>query len=179
MLTLYQVHSCFLKLFEINIFSSHSNHPFSLLFELINQFLYKRGIGLKLIKIQFCEAKMSVMRVRSRTIAKSKMEIFVKNFLRIETVKNSHRQLHFRCHRGPRSRLSRLIIDIVVPCNNQNAAQSGLKYIIQMLQKKMRNNYEQLKYNSKCTEETSFMVCMLSNSGKGKAENTFYQREHK
>ena len=32
-LTLYQEHSSFLKLFEINVFSFHSNQPFSLLLE--------------------------------------------------------------------------------------------------------------------------------------------------
>ena len=80
MSTLYQVHICFLKLFEINIFPSHSNHPSSLPLELIDRFRYNVKIGLKLIKIQLCEAKMSVTRVRSRTLATSKMEIFVKNF---------------------------------------------------------------------------------------------------
>ena len=49
----------------------------SLPLELINRFLYKGKIGLKLIKIQLCEAKMFVMRVGSKTLATSKMEIFV------------------------------------------------------------------------------------------------------
>ena len=54
----------------------------------------------------------------------------------METVKNSPKQLHLICCSGPRSRLSRLIIDIVVSFDNESAAQSGLKCIIQMLQKK-------------------------------------------
>ena len=71
------MHSCFLKLFEINIFPSYSNHPSSLPLELIGQFLNKGKTGFKLIKIQFCEAKMSVMRFRSTTPSTSKMLTFV------------------------------------------------------------------------------------------------------
>ena len=41
--------------------------------------------------------------------------------------------------------MSSLIIDILVSCYNYSAAQSGLKCIIQMLQKKKRNNYKKLK----------------------------------
>ena len=77
MLTLYQVCNCFCKLSEINIFPSHSNQPSSLTSELINRFLYKGKIGFNLIKIQLCEAKMSLMRVGLMMPATSKMEIFV------------------------------------------------------------------------------------------------------
>ena len=76
MLTLYQVHSFFLKLSEIKIFPSHSNQPSSLLLELIDRFLDKGKVGFKLIKIQLREVKMSVMRGGSRTPATFKM-IFV------------------------------------------------------------------------------------------------------
>ena len=38
--------------------------------------------------------------------------------------------------------LVRLIIDIVVSCNNWSECQSGLKCILQMLQKQMINKYE-------------------------------------
>ena len=68
---------CFLKLFEINIIPSHSNQPSSLPLELIDRFLYEAKIDFKLIKIQLCKAKMSVMRVGSRAPATSKMEFFV------------------------------------------------------------------------------------------------------
>ena len=71
------MHSCFLKLFEINIIPSHSNQPSSLPLELIDRFLYEAKIDFKLIKIQLCKAKMSVMRVGSRTSATSKLEFFV------------------------------------------------------------------------------------------------------
>ena len=37
------------------------------------------------------------------------------------------------------------LIDRVVSWDNQSAAQSGLKCIIEMLQKKSKNNYEWLK----------------------------------
>ena len=82
------MHNCFLKLFEINIFSSHSNRPSSLPSEFIDRILYKGKIGFKLIKIQFCEAQMSVTRVGSRTTGTSKMEIFVT--IVKESAKNSH-----------------------------------------------------------------------------------------
>ena len=71
------MHSCSVKLFEINIIPSHSNHPSSLPLELIDRSLYEVKIGFKLIKIQLCKAKMSVMRVVSRRPATSKMEFFV------------------------------------------------------------------------------------------------------
>ena len=45
--------------------------------ELIDRFLYEAKIGFKLIKIQLCKAKVSVMRVGSRMPATSKMELFV------------------------------------------------------------------------------------------------------
>ena len=85
------MHSCFLKLFEINITPSHSNQP-SLPFKLIDRFLYEAKIDFKLIKIQLCKAKMSVMRVGSRTPATSKMEFFVaiiKNWKLLNTVPKS------------------------------------------------------------------------------------------
>ena len=69
--------SCFPKAFETDKFLSHSNEPSSLL-ELTHQFLYEREIGFKLINIQLCEAKISVMRVRCRTPAKSKRELFLR-----------------------------------------------------------------------------------------------------
>ena len=46
--------------------------------ELIDRFLYEAKIGFKLIKIQLCKAKVSVMRVGSRMPATSKMEFFVR-----------------------------------------------------------------------------------------------------
>ena len=45
--------------------------------ELIDRFLCEAKIGLKLIKIQLCKAKVYVMRVGSRTPATSKIEFFV------------------------------------------------------------------------------------------------------
>ena len=45
--------------------------------ELTEQLLYEAKIGFKLIKIQLCKAKVSVMRVGSRTPAISKMKFFV------------------------------------------------------------------------------------------------------
>ena len=70
------MHSCFLKLFEINIIPSHSNQPPSFPLELVDRFLYKAKIDFKLIKIQPCKAKMFVMRIGSRTPATSKIEFF-------------------------------------------------------------------------------------------------------
>ena len=71
------MHSCFLKLSEINIIASHSNEPSSLLLELIDRFLYEAKINFKLIKIQLCKAKTPIMRIGSRKPATSKMEFFV------------------------------------------------------------------------------------------------------
>ena len=71
------MYNCFLKLFEINILPSHSNQPSSLPLELVDRFLCEGKTGLKFIKIQHCKAKMSVMKVGSRTPATSKMEVFV------------------------------------------------------------------------------------------------------
>ena len=71
------MHSSILKLFEINIIPSHSNQPSSLHLELIDRFLYGAKIDFKLIKIKLCKAKISVMRVGSRTSATSKLEFFV------------------------------------------------------------------------------------------------------
>ena len=68
------MHSCFLKLFEINIIPSYSNHPYSLPLELIDRFLYVAKIDFELIKIQLCKARMSVMKVGYRTPATYKME---------------------------------------------------------------------------------------------------------
>ena len=81
------MHSCFLKLFEMNIFPSHSNRGSSLPSDFIDQFLYKEKIVFKLIKIQLCEAKISITRVGLRTPATSKMEILVT--IVKEFVKNS------------------------------------------------------------------------------------------
>ena len=61
----------------INIFPSHSKQPYSVPLELIDRLLCKRKIDFKLIKIQLCEAKISVMGVESRTPATSKVQIFV------------------------------------------------------------------------------------------------------
>ena len=69
--------SCFLKLFKINTFPAHSNQPSSFPLDLIEQFLYKWKIAFKLIKTKLYKAKISVMKVRSRTPAASKMKIFV------------------------------------------------------------------------------------------------------
>ena len=41
----------------------HTIQPSSLPLELLDQFVYQEKIGFKLIKIQLCEAKMSLMRV--------------------------------------------------------------------------------------------------------------------
>ena len=71
------MHSSILKLFEINKSHLISNQPSSLHLELIDRFLYGAKIGFKLTKIQLCKAKMSVMRVGSRTPATSKIEFFV------------------------------------------------------------------------------------------------------
>ena len=46
-------------------------------FELIDRFLYEAKIGFKLIKMQLCKTKISVMRVGSRTPETYKMEFFV------------------------------------------------------------------------------------------------------
>lgn len=53
------------------------NQSSSLLFKLIDWSLYEGKIGSKLTKIQFCDANMSVMRVKSRTTATAKMELLV------------------------------------------------------------------------------------------------------
>ena len=45
--------------------------------ELIDRFVYEAKIGFKLIKIQLCNVKVSVMRVGSRTPAISKIKFFV------------------------------------------------------------------------------------------------------
>ena len=66
----------FSQAFEINIIPSHSNQPSSFPLELIDRFLYEAKIDFKLTKIQLCKAKMSVMRIGSRTPATSKMEFF-------------------------------------------------------------------------------------------------------
>ena len=60
-----------------NMYPSHSNQSSSLQLELIEQFLYEGKIGCKSIEIQLWDAKMSVMRVRSRLPATSKIELFV------------------------------------------------------------------------------------------------------
>ena len=86
------MHSCFLKLFEINIIPSHSNQSSSSPLEFIDQFLYEVKIDFKLIKTQLCKAKMSVMRVGFRTTATSKMEFFVvitKKYKQLNTVPKS------------------------------------------------------------------------------------------
>ena len=67
----------FLKQFEINIIPPHSDQSSCLPFELIDGFLYEAKIAFKLIKIQLCKTKISVMRVGSTTHATSKMEFFV------------------------------------------------------------------------------------------------------
>ena len=89
--------SCFLKL---NLIPSHSNQPSSLPLELIDRFLYEAKIDFKLIKIQLCKAKMSVMRVGSRTLATSKIEFFVAIIKKIEAVKCSPKELHLGCYNG-------------------------------------------------------------------------------
>ena len=71
------MHSCFFKLFEINVFPSHRNQPSFLSLELIDRFLYIRKTNFKLIKIQLRDAKMFVIRVELGTLATSEMEIFV------------------------------------------------------------------------------------------------------
>ena len=98
---------------------------------------------------------MSVMRVGSRTPATSKAKIFVTivKKWKLSKIATICMLLFFTCYSGPRSRLSQLIIDIVDSCDDQGTAQSGLNCIIQMLQKKMKNNYKELK--------TSFIVCTL------------------
>ena len=86
--------------------------------ELIDRFLYKGKIDLKFIKIQLREAKMSAMRVGSRTPATSKMEIFVtvvKEWKLSRTVTISS---ILEVTMGHRSRLSRLIVGIVVSCDD-------------------------------------------------------------
>ena len=110
-LTLYQVHSCFLKLFRINILLSHSNDSSCFPLELIDQFLYETKIGFKLIKIQLCEAKIFVMRVGSRAPATFNMNL-CGNYQKMKGVKNSHKELHLWCCSGSRSRLNRLIINL-------------------------------------------------------------------
>ena len=71
-------------------------------------FYIKGKLASNFIKIQFCEAKISVMRVGSRRPATFKIEIFVT--IVKETVKNSHS--------GPRPRFSHSIIDIIVSRDN-------------------------------------------------------------
>ena len=71
------MHNCSLKLFEVNVFPSHSNQPTSLSLELIDRFLYKWKIDFRLIKIQLRETKISVVKVGLRTLATSEMEIFL------------------------------------------------------------------------------------------------------
>ena len=63
-----------------NMYPSHSNQSSSLQLELIEQFLYEGKIGCKSIEIQLWDAKMSVMRVKSRLPAISKIELFVTIF---------------------------------------------------------------------------------------------------
>ena len=137
--------SCFPKAFETDKFLSHSNEPSSLL-ELTHQFLYEREIGFKLINIQLCEAKISVMRVRCGTPAKSKREFFlriVKEWILSKTFTKS------------------CILNVTV------------------VLKRMNNHYEYFKNRTANVlfEETCFIVCTLSISGKGKAENTFHRCE--
>lgn len=59
------------------MYPSHSNQSSSLQLELIEQFLYEGKIGSKSIEIQLWDAKMNVMRVKSRLPATSKIELFV------------------------------------------------------------------------------------------------------
>ena len=63
-----------------NMYPSNSNQSSSLQLELIEQFLYEGKIGWKSIEIQLWDAKMSVMRVKSRLPAISKIELFVTIF---------------------------------------------------------------------------------------------------
>ena len=67
------------QLFSQAIWNQYNpiNQPSSLLLELIDRFLYEANTGFKLIKIQLCKAKGSVMRVGSRTPATSKVEFFM------------------------------------------------------------------------------------------------------
>ena len=85
-------------LFEIYIIPSHSNQPSSLPLELIDRFLYEAKIDFKLIKIQLCKAKMSIMRVGSRNMATSKIEFFVAIIKKIEAAKYSPKELLLRCY---------------------------------------------------------------------------------
>ena len=112
------MHNCFLKLFEVNIIPSHCNQPSSLSLDWLTNFCIKRKSSSnwlthslpmdsfsipwkhqntvrflnKWVKIQSCEVKMSLMRVRLRTPATSKMEIFlavVKERMLTKVVTNS------------------------------------------------------------------------------------------
>ena len=60
-----------------NMYPSNSNQSSSLQLELIEQFLYEGKIGSKSIEIQLWDAKMNVMRVKSRLPATSKIELLV------------------------------------------------------------------------------------------------------
>ena len=59
------------------MYPSHSNQSSSLQLELIEQFLYEGKIGSKSIEIQLWDAKMNVMRVKSRLPATSKIALLV------------------------------------------------------------------------------------------------------
>ena len=100
----------------------------------------KEKITFKLFQIQLCEVKTSVMKIGWKTPATSKMEIFVATA--------EERQLSKIVTNSSVFDVTvvldnRLIIDIVVSCDNYSAAQNGRKGIIQMLQKKRRSNHEQ------------------------------------
>ena len=51
----------------LKLMGSYENWSSSLVVKLIDWFLYEGNFGFKLIRIQFCEAKISEMEVGSRT----------------------------------------------------------------------------------------------------------------
>ena len=86
--------------------------------ELIDRFLYKEEIGFKPIKIQLCEAKMSVMIVGSQTSATSKMEILVTIVKEWKLSKIFTNSSILDVALALRSHLSRLIIGIAISYGN-------------------------------------------------------------
>ena len=86
--------------------------------ELIDRFLYKEEIGFKPIKMQLCEAKMSVMIVESKMSAKSKMEILVTIVKEWKLSKIFTNSSILDVAMALRSHLSRLIIGIAISYDN-------------------------------------------------------------
>ena len=123
----------------------------------------------KLGKIQLCEAKISVTRVGSRTLARGQ-----------ETIESCHRKPHLGCYRSPRSYFGHLQINRVVFLQQIESSSNWSQMYYLNAPEKTRKNYKWLRNRTEniIFKETILIVCTLSNSGNGKARNAFFRCEY-